>query len=274
MNSAAPRRNMGGTPIAVSLVTPYIGRMPDGDVAALTGVDVDAVRRIRVAAGVAPFRVYSVAHLQERVGAWAVKRAATFTIRDYTDDTGTRTDIANTEIRAAYHAGILRKLSVGRRTFWEAVTEGPTPDEVVKAKASRSRKPMLDAGPWLHMLGTQPDLSIAALAECNESTVRNWRKRRGIPSYSERKQASAPPPTAAAIRRKARKAHGLLAVTMWARRWDDEHDRPFLATTYADDVDLTVAEAVRRIEKAVNRGEITEIDKHRPGVCGCYVVAE
>lgn len=258
---------------AAALVAPHIGRMPDGDVAALTGVDVDAVRRLRVAAGVAPFRVYSVERLKAGVGAWAAKRGTSFSTRDYTDATGTRTDLANTEIRAAYHAGILRKMSVGRSTRWEYVTEGPTPDEIVKAKASRSRKPMIDAAPWVDLLGMRPDVEIAAIAECNESTVRNWRKRRGIPSYSARKQATAPPPTAAAIRRKARKATGVLAVTAWARRWDDEHDRPFLATTYADSISLTVAEAVKRIEKAVARGEITEIDKHRPGVCGCYVVA-
>jgi hypothetical protein len=65
-------------------------------------------------------------------------------------------------------------------------------------------------------------------------------------------------------------------VTRWAAAWDEEHDAPFMGTDYADAIGKRVSVAVVAIERAVRRGEITEIDRHnvKRGVCGCYVVAE
>ena len=245
---------------------PLVGTMSDRALGALVGVSFKTARKYRRLLGIPPWR--------ESVDAKAaphLDKLGHVHDRDFAALAGI--GLASVQRLRARH-GITpapRKVRVYE----------PKPPAVKAPKRTRNRKPHIDPTPWLPMLGTITDIEVARLAGCNESTARNWRTRRGIPSLMESRRiardAQATP--AEAVKREKRRqrfktwtgAH--LAVTKWAKAYDDEHDRPFLATTYADAVGVSVATAVQRIERAVKRGEITEIDKHRPGVCGCYVVA-
>lgn len=255
---------------------PLVGTMSDRALGALVGVSFKTARKYRRLLGIPPWR--ATVDTVESKAAPHLDSLGHVTDREFAALAGISV-VSAVRLRARY--GITpapRKVRVSP----------PKPPKVKapkvaaeKPKRTRNRKPLIDATPWLHLLGTLSDLEVARRAGCNESTARNWRTRRGIPSLMQSKRAAldAAATPAELVKRVERRKRfktwtgSQLAVTKWSKAYDDEHDRPFLATTYADAVGVSVTTAVQRIEKAVARGEITEIDKHRPGVCGCYVVA-
>ena len=137
------------------------------------------------------------------------------------------------------------------------------------------RAPLTDRERWTHLLGTMPDAAVAEQVGCNPCTIRLWRIAAGIaPCRTWRATLKGESHGNTGSKRCGRKREPL-SVTRWAKAWDDANDAPFMATDYADAIGKRVSVAVVGIERAVRRGEITEIDRHnvKRGVCGCYVVA-
>lgn len=240
---------------------PYIdtlGTKPDKDIAALAGVSCVTVHRYRVLLGIGPFRMVNAIH-------------------DHRHLLGVLSDA-----KVAALAGVNRAVvtTYRNRLGIHAAPRVPPPPKPEGCR--RPARPTRDRAPFAAMLGTAPDRVVAEAAGVHMATARQWRVDAGIPPFRKRGAPFVSDETddekrgrileAKRRRSAARREQTKLAVTLWAAAWDDEHDRPFLATDYADAVGINLVEAVRRLTLAVRRGQITEIDRHRPGVCGCYVV--
>ena len=251
MNTTKPNRK----PHPVDPYRHLFGLVPDAEIAAMCGLSAVRVKVIRQESGVrrsrAPSKVEPYRHLL-----------------------GTMTDgdiAAMIGCSERTVAGYRRRRGIV--AYRGACAAAGTPlSPRVKPKY---RGPIEDREKWTHLLGKMPDAEVASQVGCNPCTIRLWRIAAGIePCRTWRATLKGEPHGNTGNVRCGRRAEPLSA-TRWAKAWDDANDAPFTATDYADAIGKRVSAAVVAIERAVARGEITEIDKHDPkrGVCGCYVVA-
>lgn len=241
---------MNSRPVHVSRITaayleqfvPMLATCPDSDVAIAAGVNKATIRRFRTSLGILPYtRENELDQWLHLVGIEPDRVIAA---------------LADVSVRVV--SGYRRARGI------EPQAKVREAARAAKARTGKKMPPRKDRGAWLPLLGKMSDADVAAKAGIHMATARQWRIDAGIGPFQPRRT---PQP---------KTGREWLAVTRWAQAWDDANDRTFMATDYADDRRLSLPVAVARIERAVRRGEITEVDKHDPkrGVCGCYVVAE